>query len=83
MSMPGFSAELTLQHRPGRNRGMPAREPLERGNAVHPLLRPVSSGWICDFIWDCCEGGSFACCWYWIFNCTGEGTVAVTTGTIG
>jgi hypothetical protein len=79
MNMPRFTAEQALRHHHGRYVLHWTGEAAGRADAIYPQLRPRAAGWICDFIWGCCEGGSFECCWYWIFNCTGEGTVAVNT----
>ncbi len=79
MKLPGYTAEEALQVR-GIRSGR--RSPGSEDRQVQPQLRPKTAGWICDWIWECCEGGSFACCWYWMFNCTTEGTVAVSGGVL-
>jgi hypothetical protein len=78
MTLPGFTAELGLGVRPA---GYVARTRAALSpNTVTPQL-PRGSGWLCDFIWDCCYDGNGACCWYWIFNCA-PGEIAVANAPL-
>jgi len=80
MTMPGFTAEQGLKQRQGSYLLRSISWPVEGAGQVCPQLRAGPAGWpdwVCDFIWECCFEGNFACCWAWMFKCAGS--VAVGT----